>query len=39
MDEIIIFWQNIKTVADDLKLPWVVMGDFNDFTCQIEKQW
>lgn len=36
--ERLILWQNLKNVADNMNLPWMVMRDFNDITNQLEKK-
>lgn len=37
-DERLKLWHNLKSVADSMNLPWVVMRDFNDVINQQEKK-
>ncbi|XP_075084702.1 uncharacterized protein LOC142167957 [Nicotiana tabacum] len=37
LEERLIIWNNLKTVANNLKRPWLVLGDFNEVTRASEK--
>lgn len=32
-----ILWNNLEKITNNINLPWVFMGEFNDITTQLEK--
>lgn len=33
-----ILWNNLEKITNNINLPWVFMGEFNDITTQLEKR-
>lgn len=33
-----IFWDHLNSIAEDILGPWLLMGDFNSITSQVEKR-